>query len=907
MWAIGPYRLDPASFELTKHGASVDLQRRPLDLLLHLIARPRQVISREELERVVWCGVVVSKGALNTAIYEARVALGDLDRAPADRWVETVRGRGFRFRGPVERIRTHSDASGLQVFVGRTSLLADLIDDLRRAESGQGRIRVIEGIAGMGKTRLVQEATRDPGTLLVHTVYCEQGGPPYWPWTQLVRVLSGSAHDLGKGESRWLFEGTGGDDATHFQFERLQWMMRVLSSAAERTPRALVIEDIHWADTASMALLESLAPRIASLPVSILATHRMGEEVEDPARGWIRSPHIQRDRLEPLDVGDLYQLVGELVGRLPSPEFVGWIQRHSGGVPLMVRELAEQADEEAVARPDVPHLAQALLERRFERLSGEERRAIAVAGLCGERFELPLVEAATEGVLDRSRGWVRKGLTGGILVADARNPLRFAFRHALLREASEAAFGPEEAAEWHGRLARVLEQQHPDPHGAAVSQLAHHWAHAALVEDDLERPLRYALLAARDACGVFAWEEVRVHSERALSWVRYMAPGRDRDAQELDAALLRCAGIATYTGHVEETDRILTRIEPILERAGDVEARALAEGFRFANARSLGDFRQGLHCAEGVDRVPGLAPVGACWRLGIASLAGDLDAAIATPAWEDDLGDDRRFIDYARRCGRDPEVDRLGLTAYASWALGRDAEALERAERARRWAEDRGDARSGVWALFMLCMLHELRRDWTALAGRAPEIDEQAARHRVTPWLGVGTALHHWARSREKAEPVYPGALFASILRDRGHSSNVSLRTMLLLLSSRIYARAADLSAAEATARDGLGYCEKTDERHMAPELERQLARVLDAAGQGAAAGEARSHAVVVARAQGNLVSEVRTRVDRIEAGEADPDDHVRLSTLRKRMGARFGPHERKLLDRLPGLLERHR
>ena len=294
-----------------------------------------------------------------------------------------------------------------------------------------------------------------------------------------------------------------------------------------------------------------------------------------------------------------------------------------------------------------------------------------------------------------------------------------------------------------------------------------------------------------------------------------------------------------------------------------------------------------------------------CWRLGVASLAGDLEEAIEPPAFEDDLGDDDRFATYARLCGRDPEVDRLGLTAFACWGLGRDAEALERTERAVRWAEDHGDARSGIWALFMQCMLHELRRDWPALALRAPEIDVQAARHRVTPWLGVGTALAQWAHSRERAEPVFPGAMFATILRDRGHSSNVSLRTMLLLLSSRVYEGASELAGAEGAARDGLAYCEKTDERHMAPELERQLARVLAATGREAEAREARHRAIEVAREQGNVVSEVRTRVDRIEAGAGDPGDPARLRTLRKRVGARFGPHERQLLDRLPGLLER--
>jgi DNA-binding winged helix-turn-helix (wHTH) protein len=901
MWTIGEYLLDPTSFELRRDGKPIALQRRPLDVLLYLVARPNRVVSREDLHLQVWGGVAVSPGSLSTAVYQARAAIGDLERAPDGRWLETVRGRGFRFCGPVEWIADPSTTNGAPKFVGRESLVAELAGDIRRAESGRGGIRVIEGLAGMGKTRLVQEATRGRGTAVVRTVHCERGGPPYWPWLQLIRVLTPGRSASGSDEAEWVDAARADGAELHFEFERVDRTLQVLKRAAESRPLVLVIEDIHWADVSSLGLLEALSHRLDSIPVLVLATHRTGELEDDSARAGMGSARIRRDRLDPLSVIELYDLVRHLIGRVPSPEFIGWVQRHSGGVPLMVRELADQVDPDDTALPDLPQLAKLMLARRFDGLAADSRLAISVAALCGERFDVPLVEAAIGSILGDSRAWVRDGLSGGILVADARNPLRLAFRHSLLRDAARGGLSAEDTAEWHGRLARALEQMNPDAQGAMVAQLARHFAAGALVDPDLERPLRYALLAARNASDVFAWEEVRVHSEHALGWVGFMPPGPERDAREIDAALLRCAGITPYSGHVEETDELLRRIEPVLDRSGSPRARALAEGFRFANARSLGDFAAALECADRVEQIGGMQPVATCWRLGVASLAGDLAEAIQAPEHEDSLGDDPGFIEYARLCGRDPEVDRLGLTAFAAWGLGRDAEAVDRARRATRLAKHSGDARSLIWALFMLCMLHELRRDWPALRSLAPQVDEQAARHEVTPWLGVGVALSRWALSQEQPEPSPTTAAFASIMLDRGHASNVSLRTMLLLLSSRLYAFAGDFAGAARAAGDGLDYCEHTDERHMAPELHRQLGRVHAATGDMAAARDAWGLGLEVARAQGNVVSEVRTLADRTSAGERVDADPSRLRVLRKRLGARFGPHERALLDGLAG------
>ena len=90
MWLLGPYRLDPVSFSLERGGDPVALQRRPFDLLLYLVARRDRVVSRDELLREVWGGLSVVDGAVSTAVYEVRAALGDLQRSGKERWIATV-------------------------------------------------------------------------------------------------------------------------------------------------------------------------------------------------------------------------------------------------------------------------------------------------------------------------------------------------------------------------------------------------------------------------------------------------------------------------------------------------------------------------------------------------------------------------------------------------------------------------------------------------------------------------------------------------------------------------------------------------------------------------------------------------------------------------------------------------
>ncbi len=873
MWRIGPYRLDPSTFTLDRDGEPIALQRRPYDLLLYLVAHSDRVVSRDELLREVWGGISVASGAVSTAVYEVRAALGDLERPRDERLIETIRGRGFRFRGSgqvTEADRPNHDALP---FIGRGRVLDRLRTRLEAARRGRGGALVVEGRAGIGKTRVLQELVGELSGFAIETVHCEPGAPPLWPWTQLRQSLG---HADAVASPVELDEA---EDDARLHFERIGRYAELLGEASLAHPVVVLIEDLHWADPSSRAVLESLAPRLSNERVQIIATER-SEGDREPEGERVGSSRVERVRLSALRTTQLYPFIESILGRIPSPELVGWIERHSQGIPLMVRELAERVSIEGESLIDVPRIAGLVFAHRFDRLDATSRLAIGVASLCGIRFDAPLVEAAAGDALPADRVWIREGLQSGILVHVTGHPLRFAFRHALLRDAAESMLEATSVSGWHRRLASAIERGRPEPVGSTLSQLARHSAAAAVEQADVSGPLHYALLAAQRAARVFEWAEVATHTAHALSWIEYAPPGLDRDRQEIEAALLRCAAIASSTGHVEETAALLERIDPLLPRCGAPWARGAAEAFQFSNARCVGDYDRAWQAIEVIELQPELARVADCWRRTLTVATGDFSPSADDADWGARLPLDPEFHAFARLSGRDPGIDRLGHVALAHFARGEDARAVACAERAVAWADASGDARGRIWALFLLCTVHEMRRDWGELRRLAPEIDQAGRRTGLSAWLGVGAGFRLWAEAREKGDPSPALMPLARILHDRGRSTSTTLTTPLLLFASRVFSWSGAHETAARVAREGIAWVERTGEHMVSAELYRQLGHALDRGAAPEEAAAARRRGIELARRQGHVVSEARGLRDRQRAGVATPTELTRLLEL---------------------------
>src|SRR5690606_7652163 len=369
------FELDVGRKELRRAGRVVPIAPKPLELLMLLVRERDRVVSRAETLAAVWPDVRVSDATLASTVRDLRRALGDDAASPT--FVETARGLGFRFVAPVDvrhaRVRTSVAGDG-PPFVGREDLLARLEDALATAVGGHGRVVVLEGEPGVGKTRALEAvaaSARCTGALVGHARFPEAGaGPPYRPWGRLLEALVEArpperlAHELGEGLP-WIarlvpgLTATLGDPAASAseigdpgaRLRLFDAVGRFLRRVSRATPLALLLDDLQGADRSSLHLLEAIVEEIHDERVLIVATYRSCEvDSEHPLPATLealaRLPGYQRIRLEGVGPTATAALVAAATGREPDPACLAEIHARTDGNPFYVLELASYLTSE---------------------------------------------------------------------------------------------------------------------------------------------------------------------------------------------------------------------------------------------------------------------------------------------------------------------------------------------------------------------------------------------------------------------------------------------------------------------------------------------------------------------------------------------------------------------------------
>ncbi|GEM_PF-6857790 len=885
MWQLGPLRLDSRNFTLSRAGELIEVQRRPLDLLSFLVSERNRVVSRERLIQAVWAGVRVSDGAVDQAVYAARMAIGDLERKRGERWIETVRGRGLRFQGPVEAIAASARILDSIPAVGREEIVSVLRRALARTSRSRGGVHLIEGPAGMGKTRVVREftaAAADQAT--IHTIHCEADAPAYFVADELFSSLDDELHEVA---------GPVHDQRAPAHVETVMRVGDRLHKAARVHPRIIVLEDLHWADGPSIALLESIAPRLDEQRVLVLGTFRSDENGASALARFFGMHAVDHHVLSPLGIADVFQLTTAIVGRPTSPDLAGAILHQSGGIPLYVRLMAERV----AATGELPSIARdlghSLFGPRLNELDPRHRALLSVAALCGESFDLWLVEVAAEGEIDTDRDWVTAALDADLIRSDPEKPLRYSFRHALLRDAVAGTLQEREAAFWHNRLAEGLVRQHAGAEGRVLSRIARHYSRGALASRSAARPFEYLVRAARVAAGRHAWGDVREHCRHALALLPALPRSAWRDDQELELHLLLAAALSSRADRTEPTREALGCARKLLDEHPDPTREAIWLSFDLARARADGDHERARASADRVDALDVLDEIPENWRRSLDALAGDPNAALKpVGSLANGLCGRRDLLHFVHRTSRDPWVERFAFTALSAWSAGFDAEACRRSQAAIDWAEGNGDVRGLVWALFLGFYLHEGRRDWDAALRVASRIDPLCEQHALPAWWGSGTGFSMWAVCRRSCDEMFPAARMASIVFERAHSEDTSFRTALYLVSARGYSWAREVGRAARTLDSGLRFCRETDERMLLPEILRHRACVAFESGDGELGSRLLGEAATIARRQRAATFEIRALADLEARDESNSNQSRRLDRLIANFGNTIGERE---------------
>lgn len=458
-------------------------------------------------------------------------------------------------------------SEGRSSFVGREGEQRVLLAAAAAAAAGRGGLVAIAGEAGVGKTRLVEEAVARGAVPAERVLWGRapehEGAPPYWPWTQALRGWVGTLDDaalreaLGDGAADVArlvpsvaerlpdVERADGLDPQQHRFRVFDAVAGFLRRATASAPMLLVLDDLHWADAASLLLLRAVAPELRGTGLLIVATYRDGER-------W-RAPEALADvaRLgERLLLGGLRpQEVGALVhartGVSPTESVVRDLHRITGGNPYFVDELARLlAADGTLAKGRLgavrlPEEVRAVVRRSLEPLGEAERRLLAVAAVLGHEFDVPLLARAAglDGLV------VLEGLgaaTAARLVEEEPGALgRHRFTHALVRETLYGDLPAMERATLHRAVGLTLEAGGLGTAG----DLAHHFYHAAAA-GEAERAIAYAARAAREASERLGYEEAAEHLARALDCLAWCAPGDGRRVELLlgRGNALRAAG-----------------------------------------------------------------------------------------------------------------------------------------------------------------------------------------------------------------------------------------------------------------------------------------------------------------------------------------------------------------------------
>jgi len=452
--------------------------------------------------------------------------------------------------------------------------------------AGAGRTLIVEGEAGVGKTRLVERFTElardDGGQVLEGACLPFLQTVPYAPVLGIVACLSG----LGD----WLHSGTAGGAGSD-PIARTWFFQRVtdaLGSLVESAPVTVVVEDLHWADEATLDLLLFVAGQVRSMPVLLVGTRR-SDEPDRSSRlpgllaELMRAGRAARLRLSPLDRTQTAELVGGLLGGSPPPEVLLPVLARAEGNPFFAEELVLAAGGDAL-----PETVQELVLARVGELSPSAQRVLRFAAVAGRRVSHSLLAWAAGVPAEELNTAVRESVAHHLLVTDADG---YAFRHALTQECLYHQLLTGERQALHELVAASL-TAHPEAAVAAgasaAAELAFHW-HAA---GRAPEAFHTSLVAARAAEQAHAPAEAYLHYRQALDlWDRVPDVERLAGASREDV-LLPAAEAASHAGHDRAAQTLartlLTRCHPdrdadhyvrgllalrtYLWRAGDVDA-----------------------------------------------------------------------------------------------------------------------------------------------------------------------------------------------------------------------------------------------------------------------------------------------------------------------------------------------
>ncbi len=512
------------------------------------------------------------------------------------------------------------DAGG-GVFVGRERELAELLRGLEDALGGSGRLFLLAGEPGIGKSRLAEElvvrAKARGARVLVGRCWEAGGAPAYWPWVQSLRSYVREADreelraQLGSGatelaqilpELRELLPRLPEPSSLESESARFRLFdatAEFLRKASAGRPIVLVLDDLHAADAPSLLLLQFVARGLASTHMLVVGAFRdLDPAPSGPLTALLaelaREPVTRRLSLGGLSDRDVARYLELSSSPIASAELVATLHEETDGNPLFVTETVRLLIEEgahsepdAVVRIAFPQSVRDVIARRLAHLSDECNRVLVLAAVLGREFALTALARLSGSSEDQLLETLDEAMTVRVISDSPDSPGRLRFAHVLIRDTLYGELTTARRVRLHRQAVSALEELYGPSPGSHLAELAHH----AVAGRDFDKGLRYAQDAGDRAIVLLAYEEASRLYSSALDALDSTA-ARD---ETLRCELLASLGDAeARAGNVPAAKEAFLEAFDIAHRLGrphDLARAAVGYGGRIVLSRAGDDPR----------------------------------------------------------------------------------------------------------------------------------------------------------------------------------------------------------------------------------------------------------------------------------------------------------------------------
>jgi len=685
--------------------------------------------------------------------------------------------------------------SGNAPLIGRDEELDLLLRRWRQAKSGAGRVVLVSGEPGIGKSRLTAALSAhiesEPHTRLRYFCSPHDQESALYPFIGQLERAAGFARDdttatkldklealLGDGAEPGdlsliaeMLSLSGGerfpplDLSPQRKKERtLSALLRQLLALARRQPVFMIFEDLHWIDPTSRELLDLTVEKISDLPVLLVATYR--PEFQPP---WVGGSQVTVVALNRLGRNEGAMLVHQLAGNLGAlpPDIVDEIVERTDGVPLFVEELTKAVVEAGADRSHasisavpasslaVPATLHASLLGRLDRLGPSAKTVAQTGAAIGRDFSHELLAAAGQLAEPELQEALRRLVKAGLVFQRGMPPAaEYLFKHALVQDTAYSTLlrGPRQAL--HRRIAEALEQRYPESVEARPEIVAHHYGEAAIAD----KAIAYWHRAGKSSVAKSAVHEATAQLRRGLGLLDGLPKTRERNQLELDIHVTLVSALMAGKGYANP------EVFAALERANRLVTETASVGTplhfsvlyglwvsNFAGGAIAAALEHATNFLSSAQSQPSSGPLLVGHHTLALSLTygGDYRAALAHFETAASLYRPDEHRDDVFRYGQDIGVSALVVLSLALWHRGYPDQSARAADRALAYSRELGHAHTLAYTLAVAGQAAVLARDVATACAYGNDCVALTSEHGLFHWAPYGRIFQGWADAQQ--------------------------------------------------------------------------------------------------------------------------------------------------------------